>query len=114
MNEPLLAAAPALLAICQELAECADYWSEYDVPIGIVERLNAVIAQAKGTGGEENPDRSCGTCAWYSEFIDRQDGHCEWDHGNAIPYIMEARLWAVDRQWGRKCNVWEQRDEKTY
>jgi len=47
-NASVLAAAPDLLAMCEELAECADYWSEYDVPIGIVERLRAVIAKAKG------------------------------------------------------------------
>jgi hypothetical protein len=36
-----------LLAVCQELEESADYWSEYDVPIGIVHRLKAAIASAK-------------------------------------------------------------------
>ena len=36
-----------LLTICEELAESADYWSEYDVPLGIVERLNAAIARVK-------------------------------------------------------------------
>ena len=47
-NAHVLTAAPDLLAMCEELAECADYWSEYDVPIGIVERLRDVIAKAKG------------------------------------------------------------------
>lgn len=42
----LIAAAPALLAICIELAECAEYWSEYDVPIGIVDRLRDTIGKA--------------------------------------------------------------------
>ena len=37
----------ALLTICEELAACAAYWSEYDVPLGIVDRLNAAIAKAK-------------------------------------------------------------------
>lgn len=32
-----------LLEICIELREAADYWSEYDVPIGIVERLERAI-----------------------------------------------------------------------
>ena len=36
-----------LLTICEELAACAAYWSEYDVPLGIVDRLNAAIAKAK-------------------------------------------------------------------
>jgi hypothetical protein len=43
-----LAAAPALFAVCQELEESAEYWSEYDVPLGIVDRLKAAIALAKG------------------------------------------------------------------
>lgn len=37
-----------LLAVCEELAECAAYWSEYDVPIGIADRLTAAIAKVKG------------------------------------------------------------------
>ena len=37
-----------LLAVCEELSACAEYWSEYDVPLGIVERLDAAIAEAKG------------------------------------------------------------------
>ncbi len=44
----LIAAAPDLLAVLQDLQESAGYWSEYDVPIGIVERINAAIAQATG------------------------------------------------------------------
>lgn len=37
----------ALLAIAKELQESAAYWSEYDVPLGIVDRLNAAIAKAE-------------------------------------------------------------------
>ncbi len=37
----------ALLAVCDELAESAAYWSEYDVPLGIVERLNNAIATTR-------------------------------------------------------------------
>jgi len=44
----LLVAAPDLLSVCKELAESAAYWSEYDVPLGIVERLSAAIAKAEG------------------------------------------------------------------
>jgi hypothetical protein len=40
----------SLLAMCVELSECAEYWSEYDVPIGIVDRLNAAIAAVEPTG----------------------------------------------------------------
>lgn len=36
-----------LLAAAKELQESAAYWSEYDVPLGIVDRLNAAIANAE-------------------------------------------------------------------
>ena len=42
------AAAPDLLAVCLRLAESASYWSEYDVPLGIVADLQAAIAKATG------------------------------------------------------------------
>lgn len=45
-NARLIAAAPELLAVLQELQESAAYWSEYDVPLGIVDRINAAIASA--------------------------------------------------------------------
>lgn len=45
-NKALIAAAPDLLAVCQELVESAAYWSEYDVPLGIVDRLKAAISKA--------------------------------------------------------------------
>ena len=45
-------AAPDLLAVVQELEESAGYWSEYDVPLGIVDRLRAAIAKA--TGHQQN------------------------------------------------------------
>jgi len=47
-NARLIAAAPDLLAVLQDLQESAGYWSEYDVPIGIVDRINAAIAKATG------------------------------------------------------------------
>lgn len=37
----------ALLAVAKELQESAAYWSEYDVPLGIVDQLNAAIARAE-------------------------------------------------------------------
>lgn len=42
----LVSAAPELLAVLQDLQQSASYWSEYDVPIGIVDRINAVIKKA--------------------------------------------------------------------
>lgn len=39
----------SLLSICEELQESAEYWSEYFVPLGIVERLDAAIASVKGS-----------------------------------------------------------------
>lgn len=47
-NARLIAAAPELLEVLQELQESASCWSEYDVPLGIVERINAAIQNATG------------------------------------------------------------------
>jgi hypothetical protein len=45
-NAKLIAAAPDLLAVLMELEESSDYWGEYDVPLGIVERIKSAIAKA--------------------------------------------------------------------
>lgn len=45
-NAKLLRSAPEMLEMLLELQECAEYWSEYDVPIGIKERLDKVIHKA--------------------------------------------------------------------
>ena len=47
-NARLIAAAPDLLAALQEIAECAPYWSEYDVPLGLPDRIRAAVARATG------------------------------------------------------------------
>ncbi|WP_448673381.1 hypothetical protein [Pseudoxanthomonas mexicana] len=44
----LIAAAPELLAVVAELEESSAYWSEYDVPLGIVDRLKSALAKARG------------------------------------------------------------------
>ena len=44
----LIAASPDLYAVLKELQESAAYWSEYDVPLGIVDRINQAIAKAEG------------------------------------------------------------------
>lgn len=38
-----------MLAVLKELQESAAYWSEYDVPLGIVDRINQAIEKAEGT-----------------------------------------------------------------
>ena len=53
-NAILCAAAPEMLEMLVELQQCAQYWSEYDVPIGIVDRLNAIISKAKGDSHGES------------------------------------------------------------
>ena len=47
-NCRLIAAAPDMLAVLQDLQQSTCYWSEYDVPLGIVDRINAAIAKATG------------------------------------------------------------------
>jgi hypothetical protein len=41
-------AAPKMLEVLHELDESAYYWSQYDVPIGIHDRIKSAIAKAKG------------------------------------------------------------------
>lgn len=47
-NARLIAAAPDLLEALKELVGSAEYWSEYNVPLGIVDRMKAAIAKAEG------------------------------------------------------------------
>ena len=42
----LISAAPDMYAVLRELAECSQYWSEYDVPLGIHDRIAAALAKA--------------------------------------------------------------------
>ena len=35
--------APQMYSVLKELQESASYWSEYDVPLGIVNRINDVL-----------------------------------------------------------------------
>ena len=41
-----MVAAPDMYAVLKELAECSQYWSEYDVPLGIHDRIAAALAKA--------------------------------------------------------------------
>ena len=47
-NARLIAAAPDMYAVLCELAECSQYWSDYDVPLGIHDRIVAALAKAAG------------------------------------------------------------------
>ena len=47
-NARLIAAAPDLYAVVDELEESSSYWSEYCVPLGIVDRLRDALAKARG------------------------------------------------------------------
>lgn len=53
-NARLIAAAPDLLDVLIDLQESALYWSEYFVPVGIVDRINAAIAKATGNYTKED------------------------------------------------------------
>jgi thiamine monophosphate synthase len=37
----------ALLSVLQELEESAEYWGEYDVPVGIQDRIKYALSQVK-------------------------------------------------------------------
>lgn len=41
-----------MIAVLREVDECAAYWSEYDVPIGIHDRIKAALAAATGESHE--------------------------------------------------------------
>jgi len=41
-----MAAAPDMYEVLRELSECSQYWSEYDVPLGIHDRIAAALAKA--------------------------------------------------------------------
>ena len=48
VNENLLQEAfSEMLAVLKDLQESAAYWSEYDVPLGIVDHINAAIEKAE-------------------------------------------------------------------
>lgn len=44
----LIQSAYQLREVLEELEESSDYWSEYDVPLGIVGRIKAALKAARG------------------------------------------------------------------
>ena len=42
-KDEMAAFAPQMYSVLKELQESASYWSEYDVPLGIVDRINDVL-----------------------------------------------------------------------
>ena len=44
-NDRMADFAPQMYSVLKELQESASYWSEYDVPLGIVDRINDVLKQ---------------------------------------------------------------------
>ena len=38
----------AMLTVLEEVEECSRYWSEYDVPIGLHDRIQAALVEARG------------------------------------------------------------------
>ena len=45
----MAAFAPQMYSVLKELQESASYWSEYDVPLGIVDRINEVLKKVENT-----------------------------------------------------------------
>ena len=43
----MAAFAPQMYSVLKELQESASYWSEYDVPLGIVDRINDVLKKVE-------------------------------------------------------------------
>ena len=50
---PLRAAATYALAVLTRLADSAAYWSDYDVPVGIVSEIDAAKARLAGALSRE-------------------------------------------------------------
>lgn len=46
-REKMAIFAPQMYSVLKELQESASYWSEYDVPLGIVDRINEVLEKVE-------------------------------------------------------------------
>ena len=47
MKKEIAEFAPQMYSVLKELQESASYWSEYDVPLGIVDRINDVLKKVE-------------------------------------------------------------------
>lgn len=47
MKKKIAEFAPQMYSVLKELQESAYYWSEYDVPLGIVDRINDVLEKVE-------------------------------------------------------------------
>jgi hypothetical protein len=57
------------LAVLLELKESASYWSEYDVPIGIHERIDEAIEELTTKPEKFNPIDEEELVVWYSQNV---------------------------------------------
>ena len=49
-NHKVYKFAQQMYSVLKELQESASYWSEYDVPLGIVDRVNDVLGKVEAKG----------------------------------------------------------------
>ena len=62
--------APQMYSVLKELQESASYWSEYDVPLGIVDRINDVLNKVENN---KKPDTIKTTFDLRTCFTNMQD-----------------------------------------
>ena len=62
--------APQMYSVLKELQESASYWSEYDVPLGIVDRINDVLKKVENN---KKPDTIKTTFDLRTCFVNMQD-----------------------------------------
>ena len=62
--------APQMYSVLKELQESAYYWSEYDVPLGIVDRINDVLKKVENN---KKPDTIKTTFDLRTCFVNMQD-----------------------------------------
>ena len=61
--------APQMYSVLKELQESASYWSEYDVPLGIVDKINDVLKKVEN----KKPDTIKTTFDLRTCFTNMQD-----------------------------------------